>query len=350
MSMALGHKTQYLNWRRVVDALPGDVAPTWVPIPSTVEDPVLRRLPLPAGTRRKLSDWLTTRRGLRRGPFDAVLLNPHGLAVKHQRALSAQPTFLALDATRRQFESFSRWYAMASSEEGLLGSLRHQRQRRALQAAAGLFPASRWAARSLIDDYGVDPARVHTVPIGVDPELWRPRPELKPRDGKVRLLFVGGQFERKGGVLLLRWARRTLRRDWELHLVTNDPGPLPPHVVHHRAANNSGGLIALAQQCDLFVLPTRADCSSIAALEAMSTGMPAVSTTVGGVPELIVEGQTGHVIPPDDADALHERLDALLAAPEKLAGMGRAARERVLREYDARALVKRALSIMQAAT
>ena len=348
MTLGLGHQTQYLNWRRVVDARPDSVTPTWVPVSATVDAPLLKKLPLlSANTRRTLSDWTAMRGGLKRGPFDAVLLNPHGLAVKHQDALSKQPAFLCLDATRRQFEALG-WY-VPKTDRGLMESLRHRRQQRALQAATGLFPVSDWAAQSLIEDYGADPARVHKLPIGIDPELWCPPQQAPADDGVVRLLFVGGAFRRKGGDLLLRWAAQTSRKNWELHIVTGQGNAAVPGVVYHQASNNSRALIELAQRCHLFVLPTRADCSSIAALEAMATGLPVLSTRTGGIPELIVEGKTGHVIAADSYDALHQRLDAMLEKPSLLAQMGRAARERVVAEFDSRVIIRRGLGIIAAA-
>jgi glycosyltransferase involved in cell wall biosynthesis len=352
MSLGLGHRTQFLNWQRVVNELPGTISPTWVPVESGVQGELLKKLPLlPTSLRRNLSEWVIMRRGFRKRPFDAVMVNPHSLAMKHLAPLARQPYFLCLDVTRRQFNAFSPWYHPAPSEEGPVGRLRLARQRRALQGATGIFSASRWTTGSLIHDYQVDPARVHTVPIGIDTQLWRPADKPSPQDGTVRILFIGGSFQRKGGDLLLRWARQTSRRNWELHLVTEGPGEPAPGVHYHRASNNSQALIGLAQRCNFFVLPTRADCSPLAILEAMATGLPVISTRVGGIPEMIDEGVTGYTIPRDDYDALHGQLDSMVdAPPEKLVEMGKAARQRIIAEFNAEVNVRRTLSIMQTAS
>ncbi len=347
MAMMMGHKTQYLNWRRVVDAMPAEVAPCWVPIDPAAQPPWLARAPaIPASMKWTLSEYAQLRAGLARGPFDAVVLNPHGMALKHQRALARQPSFLLLDATRKQWNSFRRWYRPAPSEEGWLGSLRLRRQRHALQSATGLFPASHWAAGSLIEDYGVDPARVTVIPIGIDPGLWRPEPSRRPNDGVLRLLFIGRRLVPKGGDLLIEWAKRTSRKNFEVHLVTGERGEEAPGVIWHQASNNSSALIELAQRCDAFVLPTRADCSPVSILEAMSAELPVLASRIGGVSELVQEGRTGWLAPPGDADAWHAALDALSDARAQLPAMGRAARERVLAEFRSDANVRRALDLI----
>ena len=75
-------------------------------------------------------------------------------------------------------------------------------------------PVSGRNTRASCDEYGI-----HIIPPGVDTQLWRPPlPDCKPNDGVTRLLFTGGNFLRKGGDLLLRWAKETRRQNWELHM------------------------------------------------------------------------------------------------------------------------------------
>jgi len=110
--------------------------------------------------------------------------------------------------------------------------------------------------------------------------------------------------------------------------------------------SNAAELIALAQRCDLFVLPTRADCFSIASLEAMAAGLPVLVSNVGGISDIIREGETGYLIPPDDYDGLCDRLNALLDAPDLRQKMGQRGREVVCADFEARNLVLRGLKIM----
>jgi len=85
----------------------------------------------------------------------------------------------------------------------------------------------------------------------------------------------------------------------------------------------------LVNACDVVALPTRRDPFPIALLEAMALRKPVVSTAVGGVPEMIVDGETGFVVPPGDVDALTARLDTLLRDRERRRVMGEAGRRRM---------------------
>jgi phosphatidylinositol alpha-1,6-mannosyltransferase len=102
----------------------------------------------------------------------------------------------------------------------------------------------------------------------------------------------------------------------------------------------------LLQECDVFVLATRATLTDfeglgIAVLEAMQQGKPVVVTRAGGVPELVTEGRTGVVVEPDDPEALARALAALLAEPARAFAMGAAARLAVSERYDWNVIARR---------
>src|SRR5262249_37290531 len=153
-----------------------------------------------------------------------------------------------------------------------------------------------------------------------------------------RLLFVGGHFARKGGRLLLDVFRERLRGRCELDLVTRDDVPEEPGVRVHRGLQaGTPELLALYAGADVFVLPTRGDCFSIASIEAMATGLPVVVSAVGGIPEIVEEGESGHLIAPDDASGLIAALESLLSEPGRRAAFGRRGRQLAETRFDARA-------------
>jgi glycosyltransferase involved in cell wall biosynthesis/O-antigen ligase len=84
---------------------------------------------------------------------------------------------------------------------------------------------------------------------------------------------------------------------------------------------------------DVFVLPSVKEGLPFALLEAMAAARPIVATTVGGVPEMITDGETGLLVPPQDPDALAKAIIALLTDRDKAQRMGLAARERVLAHF-----------------
>ncbi len=86
--------------------------------------------------------------------------------------------------------------------------------------------------------------------------------------------------------------------------------------------------VSLFQGCELFVLPSRHEPQGIVSLEAMACAKPVAAARVGGVPEIVLDGETGLLFPGENAPALAQTLEALLSDPERAAQMGRAGRER----------------------
>jgi glycosyltransferase involved in cell wall biosynthesis len=81
-------------------------------------------------------------------------------------------------------------------------------------------------------------------------------------------------------------------------------------------------------RADVFVLSSRSEGMPMSALEAMAAGLPVVATAVGGVPELVVDGETGFLVPPGDAPALSRALDRILGDPDLRRRLGEAGRQR----------------------
>ncbi len=84
---------------------------------------------------------------------------------------------------------------------------------------------------------------------------------------------------------------------------------------------------------DIFAMPSLDEGLPIAALEAMAEGLPVVATSVGGLPELVEDGQTGYLVPPSDVAALTKCLRLLILDPKRRQAMGAAGRERVREHF-----------------
>ena len=85
--------------------------------------------------------------------------------------------------------------------------------------------------------------------------------------------------------------------------------------------------------CDAVVLTSASEGTPVTIIEALAAGRPVVATRVGGVPDVVDEGETGFLVRPGDTHALAERIEILARDPERRAAMGREGRERVLRRY-----------------
>jgi glycosyltransferase involved in cell wall biosynthesis len=145
--------------------------------------------------------------------------------------------------------------------------------------------------------------------------------------GPLRVLFVGGDFRRKGGDLLIKVAQ-SLRGQVELHLVTSADVASGDGVrVYKGLKPLSPELIDCYRRADVFALPTRGDCLAVVLGEAMASSLPIITTRVGAHAEAVEDGHSGFLIDMDDEGALRDRLQRLSADPELARRLGKRSRE-----------------------
>ncbi len=276
-------------------------------------------------------------------PFDALFVHTQVPAVGSLRWIRKIPSIVSLDATPLQYDELGADYAHETSG-ARVERMKWRANRAALRASRHIVTWSEWAKRGVTDGYDIDAAKVTVVPPGVTPSLWANPDRDRPFDGTVRILFVGGDLERKGGALLLRaFARLRDELDiepgapaLELHVVTRAEVPPAAGVTVHRGLGpNSPDLIALYHRSDVFCLPTRGDCLPMVLSEAGAAGLPLVSTAVAAIPEIVRDGETGLIIAVDDEDALLRALRSLVDSPVLRRHLGDAAQDLVSRRYDA---------------
>ncbi len=349
MDTGLGWKTNYQNWR---EHFPTDlhVEPTWIVMSDDIPLWIDRVPKVPNRVKAFARHALMLREGLRHGPFDATFIAASSAQMTLPRYMKKHPSFLYIDATFKQLFDFVGYYYNPGPNPRL-EARKHQRRVAAYQSARGIFCTSQWAAGSAVADYGVRPENTHILPFCVDTVQWHPPAEASSKAGKsvCDLLFVGGDFARKGGPLLLDWAAKTQASGWRLHLVTPEPVHVddPRVCVYNDLVPNDPRLRALYAQADVFVLPTLADCYSIAGIEALATGLPIVLGETGGTGE-VVQPNTGFLVPPHDLSALSRSLELLIADPALRARMGQAGRVDAVQRFDAAMLVRQAVQIMKA--
>jgi glycosyltransferase involved in cell wall biosynthesis len=207
-------------------------------------------------------------------------------------------------------------------------------EERVYRGATTIFSMSAFAARSLVLDYGVDPERVRVVGAGPNVAPVAP-PAPREADPDPAILFVGRSFVPKGGADLVeafRLVRRRHRRAALWIVSQEQPSPLPEGAVFHGPLG-SDALAALFARATIFALPTLREAFGLAFLEAMAFGLPVVGTAVEAVPEIVVQGETGLLVPPRDQVALAGALDALLADPARTRRLGEAGRLRVAERF-----------------
>ncbi len=216
-----------------------------------------------------------------------------------------------------------------------------------------LIPFTRWSAKILVDGCGVPPSRVFPIHVGLDLGHWtRSAPRGPAIEGRFKILFVGGEFERKGGGLLLQVFEQRFAEVAELHLVSsNAPSSLPPNVYAHRnVTSDSHRLHDLYSECHALVVPTTADLAPWTYIEAMAMECPPIGSDVGAVSELIEDGVTGFVIPVGDATLLGDRIQSLISDADRRLRLARAGRAWVEQHYDAATNVPNILKVMKEAS
>jgi len=204
-------------------------------------------------------------------------------------------------------------------------------ERRVYDRADTVIAKSEWDAESVLVDYGIDPLKVRVHAFGILPG---PPPVPRPQPRPV-LAFVGTSLARKGGNLLLDVWRRSLRDRADLVLVTKDRVPPEPGLRVIRDIEVGDGRInQILETSTVFAFPSTMDASPHVVFEAMARGLPVVVCRSGGMPEQVVDGETGFVVPPDDREALGAVLAKLVDDAPLARQMGAAGRDEVVRHFD----------------
>ena len=248
-----------------------------------------------------LSRTLSRRAGAVTEPFDIAL------QVLGWTAGQPQPYALYVDQTRLMAErGWPTWMPLTNRERSTI----LEAERVMYVGAAAIFVMSTSARESLIGEYDVEPSRITVVGGGLNFDAL---PEPRALVAAPVVLFVGREFERKGGEFLLQ-AFETVRTEVPeaaLHIAgvrlsASGPGV----IVHGRLGRNR--LAELYRGSRVFCMPSRYEPWGLVFPEAMSYGIPCVGTTVQAIPEILDHGKAGLLVAPEDPQALAQALIALL--------------------------------------
>lgn len=230
-------------------------------------------------------------------------------------------------STKHGFNEFreGRWFGFA---DRTVGSLAHVH-----------IAISHGLARYLAETEGFDEEDFEIVHYGVSA-----RNAVLPYQGsEPRLLCVGRLIPIKGHLVLLRALAQARLRVPGITLGVAGRGPLEPALKAYARelgldeAVNFLGFVSPVQRAledaAIVVVPSIGEGFGMVALEAMERGRPVVASAVGGLPEIVADGETGLVVPAGDAEALGEAIVELAGNLPRAATMGRAGRERALAEF-----------------
>jgi glycosyltransferase involved in cell wall biosynthesis len=228
-----------------------------------------------------------------------------------------------------------------------------------VRSADGVIACSQ-VEREYLSRLAADPRRVHVIVNGIESDLFTP-PAVRTAVGPpFRLLYVGQLVPLKGVDVLFR-ALALLPESLPVQLEIASQVPAL-ESEHRRLVNELGiadrvkfvGFVSTSDlgglygRADLFVLPSRAESRPSTIAEALLSGTPVVSTTVGGIPEQLAGG-LGICVPPGDAQALAAALTRALTDLPELRARVAAARPRLVAELDIARMVRSHIDVYQAA-
>jgi glycosyltransferase involved in cell wall biosynthesis len=195
----------------------------------------------------------------------------------------------------------------------------HSIERLAIRKASLLIYTSEWAAQSAVRDYQADESKIHIIPHGANFEdIPAADAVLRPRESdKCRLLFVGVDWVRKGGEIAVETVSRLRAMGIPAELTIC--GCVPPagfctpelRVIPFLDKNDAAQRKQLAElylRSHFLLFPTRRDCSPIVFCEANAFGLPAITTNIGGIPDIVTEGKNGFMLPPSSGGSEYAKL------------------------------------------
>jgi glycosyltransferase involved in cell wall biosynthesis len=240
-------------------------------------------------------------------PFSDLIFSPGSVPISRLR--SDKPKIFYTDATFAGMLNFYESFTNLCAETIRNG---HRLEQDALSSCSLAIYSSDWAAQTALDNYTVDPAKVKVVPFGANIQCNRDTGDIKriiaqrPQD-TCKLLFLGVDWVRKGGPLVLDIAKRLNKAGLrtELHIAGMRSLPvddLPKYVRDHGFISKStpegkARLEKLLADSHFLVMPAKAEAYGLVLCEANSFGVPDIASTVGGIPTIVKQDINGKLFP-----------------------------------------------------
>jgi glycosyltransferase involved in cell wall biosynthesis len=346
-----GHYAQYLNFQECLTPEQAERSEWFTLQGETSGDAIAKLSFLPWRYRYGRNQvWHANRAIGTHRDWDALFLACRQMGLVSM--LKRYRTYHYADMSPSLEQELAPWYDRHMPKSQMQRQLKELVIKRFYAALSGMFTMSEWARQGFHRDYDIPLDRIHVSLPGANLNRFHfVNRAQRTTETPVRVLMVGSEFRRKGGEMILSWAERTQARNWAMDIVTwtgelpdwvreclGNPGndarisqtlaPRLPNVrVHCGIQANTPEAMQLFTDADIFCLPTQADGSSIASLEAMATGLPVLVGAVGGIPELIKDGETGFLLQRGDANDLECKLERLIADRDMRLAVGAAARQ-----------------------
>ena len=271
--------------------------------------------------RRKAADLL-------KAPFDILLVNCWEYVIAFRKIAQRVPAAALMDSTPATANEQLRRRGLGGMKRSAAQLLAGRPFASAVPQFDCFLPTGSDCALSLDLDYGIRKDRCFVMLAPQELELWRPGERAYARP--LKLLFVGNDFARKGGDFLLDLYNKHLAGTYTLTIVSNDSSiaarRLAPGVEWIRGRKRHE-LAEIYGSHHVFLFPTRQDYMPNVVAEALASGLPCMASDVGGISDLVHNGETGLLMPFDATiSEWAARLEKLTSDTAALARMAANAR------------------------
>jgi alpha-maltose-1-phosphate synthase len=269
------------------------------------------------------------------GRIDAIVVNTQSVGLDIPHCFPGIPCWVALDATFEELAR-SRWFRptrLAGWFHPLTLRWLRQREKLLFSHAQGFLPWSRVAAESLRREYKIRSAQIHQLPPSLEDPV--PAPYSSRRNTKPNILFIGGDFKRKGGQQLVEVWRTCFRNQCNLHIVTREEVVAEEGLHVHRGVEaGSARWRELWNTADMFVFPSHMETFGIVLIEAMAFGVPIVSANTGAAQDLLEDGLAGILLDSPLASALQGAIQRLISDKQLRSRISTNGRNRFLQDFE----------------
>ena len=268
------------------------------------------------------------RKKIRQANKDGRHILFHGIspALFAYPALNRDSSCIVTDWTRKLYEPI---YNQAISPAWL--TFIHKQVLNSQKYAIGLTDA---VIEEISKDYEIPDRKLKKgrLPFSIDLDLFVPSPDR--HDGIIKILFVGGDFQRKGGDVLLDWFEKHQSPHLQMTMITNyQPTTSSNVTIAHNIRYGESNHVELFKSHDIFVLPTKCDSYPSVLGEAACSGLAVLTTKYAlGAPEIIQNGVNGYIS--DSQAELLEQLSKLIQNKSSIESMKKNSRQQMEDKFD----------------
>lgn len=240
---------------------------------------------------------------LKKRPVDILFVSASSQLIAYIK--TDIPIIYMTDATFQQLQGYYPYFSNLASYNTRQGI---ELDKYAFQKACHCMLASDWNKNSAVNDYGIGANKISVVPCGANLDIIPSADEINQKaTGSCNLLFLGVEWDRKGGDIALKAFHQLKQKGVNTSLyiigcvppydVTGDEGVTVIPFLDKNKEEDFQQLHKIFLQTDFLLLPTRAECAGVVFSEASAYGIPSITTDTGGVTTYIKEGINGYKLP-----------------------------------------------------